>query len=259
MSWIPPDCDDFLTLRIVTRHVKSMGSRMGAANFGPTRRTKMGQRFRIMQTLLPVAILLSLIGCAMQPSRTIESMTSKPSALAGPRPAPIVFQADFSSYEFGDPLPQWGENETISVLEAKDGRKCLGTQLPGLHTASHRLNFPENFSFEMEFIGQNCRGWDGPEGTSPTFIDSEGKEFKVLLHGNGPAFQLPDKAYVAPQPWNTEGIFRLEKKGTIYKIYWNNRFIESGNYPEYCSFVAYKFLVRPGDYITNIIVKDLGE
>jgi hypothetical protein len=219
----------------------------------------MYKRLRIIGMFALAGFLLSLGGCAMAPSRTVQSAASKAGAAAELPHAKTGFKEDFVKYEFGDPLPNWGENESISVLEARDGRKCLGTQLSGLHTTSQGLNFPENFSFEMEFIGQNCRGWHGPEGTSPTFTDSEGKEFKVLLHGNGPAFQLPGKAYLAPRPWNTEGTFRLEKKGTMYRIYWNDRFIQSGNYPEYSQFVAFKFLVRPADYITNIIVKDLGE
>lgn len=219
----------------------------------------MHKRLRTIGMFALAAVLSSFAGCAMAPSMASQSATGRADAAAVSPRAKVVFKEDFAKHEFGDPLPDWGENESVSVLEAWDGRKCLGTQLPGLHTAGQKLNFPDNFSFEMEFIGQNCRGWGGPEGTSPTFTDSEGKEFKVLLHGNGPAFQLPGKAYLAPQPWNTEGIFRLEKKGTMYKIYWNDRFIQSGNYPEYAQFVGFKFVVRPADYITNIIVKDLGD
>jgi hypothetical protein len=171
--------------------------------------------------------------------------------------ARTVFKQDFSRYRLGDPLPDWGES--ACVLVAKDGRNCISTQEPGEHVVTHNVDFPENFSFQMEFIGKNLRGWESTEGTNPTFIDSAGKEFQVILHGNGPAFQLPGKTYYVPEAWNTAGIFRLEKKGPRYVIYWNDAFIQFGDYPDYSCFVAFKFTIRPRDYITNIIIKDIGK
>ena len=192
-----------------------------------------------------------------QKEKVSEKVEERPVERKVSRVEAIIFKEDFSEYETGDPLPEWGAN--VTVLKAPDGRKCLSTQVPRLHTVSQRVNFPSNFSFEMEFVGKNTRGWAKTDGTNPVFIDIEGKPLKIVLHGNAPSFQLPGTAYTNAKPWNTEGVFKLVKKGSTYKIYWKDDFILSGSYPQYSQFVYFKFVVHQCDYITNIIITDLGD
>jgi len=169
----------------------------------------------------------------------------------------VVFKEDFSRYSIGDFASEWGPH--LTVLKTYDGRKALSTQAPGLHTASKKIEFPTNFALEIEFIGRNLRGWHVDEGTTPVLVDKKGNELKIHLHGDAPTFQLPGTAYTDANPWNTEGTFKLTKKGTIYKVYWREQFIVSGNYADYGQFVLLRFRVRQNDFIGKILITDLGD
>jgi len=162
----------------------------------------------------------------------------------------IIFSEDFNKYDVGDPIPSWGEG--LTILKMNDGRKCLSTQMSGVHTVRIVLNFPVNFSIEMEFIGKHSRG-----GVDPTFTNSDGEPFKINMWGNAPSFQLPGNKYVNAEPWNTAGILKIIKRDTTFKIYWRDEFITSGSYNNLGNFIEYKFNLQSGDNITNIIVKSM--
>jgi len=191
----------------------------------------------------------------MQRITAIEPRKSKDTHPEAYRSGDVVFKEDFSSYSVGDPLSNWGHG--VVVLRAQDGRKCMSSQSPGLHLVSHEMVFPEDFSFEMEFVGKNLRGWTPQKGTNPTLIDTEGREFKILLWGNAPSIQFPGTNYINAKPWNTSGVFRLVKRGSTFKAYWRGDFIVSGDFLQFSRFVGFKFVVHAKDYITNILIKSL--
>lgn len=171
-----------------------------------------------------------------------------------PKTGNIIFSEDFNKYEVGDPMPSWGEGLTILEVE---GRKCLGTQMSGIHVVKIALNFPANFSIEMEFVGRHSRGGESGNGVDPTLINSDGEPFKINMWGNAPSFQLPGNKYINAEPWNTAGILKIIKRDNTIKIYWRDKFITSGSYNNLVDLIEYKFNLRSGDNITNIIVKSI--
>lgn len=187
--------------------------------------------------------------------KLIEPFIPKRELSYSKRSGEVVFKENFSSYSLGDPLLDWGYG--VVVLRANDGRKCMSSQSKSLHTVSHEVLFPEDFSFEMEFVGKNTLGYNPKHGTHPVFIDTEGREFKIRLWGNAPSIELPGTNYVNANPWNTSGVFKLTKKGSTFKVYWRGQFIMSGYFPQYSRFIRFSFVVHANDHLTNIIIKGL--
>lgn len=184
-----------------------------------------------------------------QPPKPVEQPVSKPQA------SEIIFSENFSKYEVGDPVPMWGEG--LTVLKMGDGRKCLTTQMPGAHVAKIALDFPSDFSLEIEFVGKHSRGESINNGVNPTFVNTKGEPFKINMWGNAPSFQLPGNNYVKANPWNTEGVLKIVKKDNTVKIYWRDEFITSGSYNDLGNFNSFKFNLRAGDNVTNTVVKSL--
>lgn len=164
-----------------------------------------------------------------------------------PQPAPVpevFFKEDFSSYEIGDRLNEWGNN--VVVLQGKDRRKYISSQMQGKHAVSRKVEFPDNFSFQFEFL-------QGGFDIDFVLVDGKGDEFKVRLRQNfGNRVQLPGtvEKKTGEKELNT---FKLVKSSFTYKAYINGDFMVSGEYRDYSKFVEFRMEIPEGRYFTEFV------
>jgi len=159
------------------------------------------------------------------------------------------YQEDFSRFTVGDPLPAWGNN--VVVLEGKDKRKYISSQMEGKQLVSQNIQFSENFSFQFEYL-------NGRLDIEVIFIDGKEDEFKIKLKSNwgNERVQLPGSVEksTGEKPVNT---FKLVKNDKTYKVYINGDFLVSGEYANYSKFVKLKMEIPEGKYFTSFLVKEI--
>lgn len=158
----------------------------------------------------------------------------------------IFFQEDFSKYGNGDPVSEWGEN--LIAIERNDHRKYLTSQVRGVHSASKKINFPNNFSFQFEYL-------KGDFSSEIILIDSEDQQLRIILN------QYYKSSVVFPntveKSTKTKDIneFRLVKNGNTYKAYINGDFLLSYVDKKFKDFIMFKMKIPEGRYFTNFIGK----
>lgn len=156
-------------------------------------------------------------------------------------PGEICLQENFNSYQIGDPVSDWGSN--LVIKSGKGGRKYLSSNIPGVHTASQKIIFPQNFQFEYLWSEYDNR----ESGKSAPYIrvllklyDKDGKILKIKCGNWGIIIPgLPNKDF------HEDDInrFKMVKKGNVYKFYNDGRFLISNTYKKYSKFVKFEIAV----------------
>lgn len=161
------------------------------------------------------------------------------------------FNEDFSGYEVGDPLEDWGPNV---IMEPLNKLNAMTSQVKGSHVVEKKVKFPPNFTFEFDFsVAQNN------DKFPLILLDSLGESIKIELHDgrHGLSAKLPDtvEKYLKCK----EGFDRVKilRKGKTFKVYLNDEFMLSGTYPEFGAIAGFKLTVPMGYYFTRFVGTEL--
>ena len=191
--------------------------------------------------------------------RIVERIVQVPVPAMPPKPSePAIalsdtfFYENFSMYEEGDPASDWGKN---LVIVEKEKVKYLTTQVPGEQVGGKTLRFPDDFRFQFDFLGGK-EGW-----IRLGFINEQ--EFDNELHikfqghnwANELRVQIPgvnDGNVKQDRDLNTVSIV---KKGVIYKIYVNNQFVVTGEYPKFNRITGFKVAFEDGRCLSGFVGK----
>jgi hypothetical protein len=166
----------------------------------------------------------------------------------------IFFHEDFSNHELGDPLVSWGPD--VIVLQGKDSRKSISSQIAGSHVVTQTVIFPENFTFEFDFtIGKKMK-------TVLSLIDNKGDELNIPLRSeaNWPQVyaSLPGvkEANIHTKKPNS---LKLIKNLKTYKLYINGSYLLTGTYEDFSSFVRFRISVDRDLFLANFIGRKLPD
>lgn len=207
--------------------------------------TKTGSIFAVAATKInktsEVKKLISKIKSSGNKSKEKSSESRKTELKKTYEPGEICLQENFNSYQIGDPVSDWGSN--LVIKRGKGGRKYLSSYIPGVHTASQKIVFPQNFQFEYIWSWFDYRA----SGKSAPYVrvliklyDKNGKILKIECGNWGIIIPgLPNKDFRA------DGInrFKMVKKGNVYKFYNDGRFLISNTYAKYSRFVKFEISV----------------
>lgn len=164
------------------------------------------------------------------------------------RSSEYFYKEDFSNYAVGDLLITWGKN--VVILEGKDKRKYISSQVRGKHQIVQKVDFPTNFNFQFEFL-------QGGFDIDFVLVDAKGEEFKIKIRQNyGNRVTLPGTVEKKTEE-KAINIFKLLKNDKTYKVYINGDFLISSDYPDYSKFVEYKMEIPVGRYFTGFKGKEI--
>ncbi len=163
----------------------------------------------------------------------------------------MFFKEDLSGEDVSKRILEWGDK--LVVLKEGDGRPYLSASSSDYVTVKRNLDFPTNFSFELEIKG-NSKFWNALK-----FVDAKGNEF-------GLDFQLLDENFylVLPGPKSvkskvdTKGYNKLRviRKKEFYEIYINNDLAIAGSYSKYEPFKSFSLVSRLDQFrIYNFVGK----
>jgi len=150
---------------------------------------------------------------------------------AGPSPEPIAPKVvplpltsakgwfeDFSKYAVGDPIPTWGTDAI--VVEGKDKRKYLSSQVRGDFYVKVPIGFPQDFVFKFDCVNNTS--------ADLSLGDEKDREFKIDLGiwYSEIWVQLPDnkKTTLKSREINT---YRFEKSGNAIKCFINGEYAQT--------------------------------
>ncbi|MBC8457285.1 MAG: hypothetical protein H8D67_04730 [Deltaproteobacteria bacterium] len=169
-------------------------------------------------------------------TETKSSITSKTSATQNP--GDVFFQEDFSQYERGVAMPDWGD--TVVVLRGEDGRHYLTSQAIGENSVRREVNFPPDFSLEFETYKRGLL-----VSFTLKFIDDQGQVLPIVLGQAGlfPSVTLGDGREEQPRSFSLSGganTLKVVKTKNLYRVYFNNDLVTSGSYDQYSHFIAFE-------------------
>jgi len=163
--------------------------------------------------------------------------------------AEIFFQDNFSKYNNGDPVPDWGHN--VIVIERNDHKKYLTSQAGGVHPVSQQIKFPENFTFQFEYL-------KGGFNNEIVLIDNKDQQLTISLkqsYENTVGFPNTVRKSAGLKEINE---FRLVKNGSTYKAYINGEFLLTYDDNKFKDFIMFKMQIPEGRYFTNFIGKSIN-
>lgn len=135
------------------------------------------------------------------------------------------FAESFEGLAQGDPIATWGKN--LFVAKGPGDRLYLSAQTPGLHSAVRQLEFPDDFSFEFDWTRfQDARLGRGAPYSRIRFelLDKSGDWVSIECGADGARLPGQPLAEIKARNLNT---FRLEKRGSLFKLYNNGEFVQS--------------------------------
>lgn len=160
----------------------------------------------------------------------------------------IFFKEDFSEYNTGDPVPLWGEN--VIVIQKEDKKYYITSQIRGNHEVSQNIQFPENFSFQFEYL-------PGRFGNELIFVDSKDQQLRIQLIQSYRNFVKFPNTTEKSGDVKSVNEFRLVKQGSTFKIYLNGEYLLSYKNPELKNFTQFKMQIPEGRYFSNYIGKEI--
>lgn len=166
-----------------------------------------------------------------------------------PEDPEVFYHNDFSNYNNGDYAPEWGAN--VLVIERNDHRKYLTSQVKGSHTVSQKINFPENFSFQFEYLR-------GRFETEVVLIDSNDQQLRFLLKQFSNNFVVFPNMTEKSTGVKETNEFRLVKNGSTYKVYMNGEYMLSYDDPKFKDFKLFKIRIPESRYFTNFLGKQFS-
>lgn len=147
----------------------------------------------------------------------------------------VFFKEDFSAYEEGQPLLEWGEG--LVVKKDEDNMYFLTSDVDEFSVARQEVQFPEEFSFEFEVKG-NTKYW-----SSIRFKDVDGNEFQVSfrLFQNFLSITLPGPKQVKTEiDINKYSKIKIVRKNKLYELHTNGSLLIVGAYSKYKEFKSFE-------------------
>lgn len=146
----------------------------------------------------------------------------------------VFFNEDFSNYEEGHLLSEWGRG--LIVKKDEGNKNFLTSDYDEFSVARQEVQFPEEFSFEFEVKG-NSKYW-----SSIRFKDSDGKEFQVSfrLFQDLLSITLPGPKQVKTEiDINKYTRIKIIKKSKLYELHTNGSLLLVGSYSNYKDFKSF--------------------
>jgi len=164
-----------------------------------------------------------------------------------------VFKEDFSKYEVGDPISDWGTTDVV-VLKTSDDKTWIQAQTPGIHKAEKRMKLPDSFVLTFEFIYAR-------KSLSLLFIDSS-EEIQILKfeqeYGTKIYFSFNDTiSKVIKLDQKTVQHIKIVKKNKTFKLFVNDNFVISSTPQTFGKVSGIAFKIEPTTKIGNIEIKEL--
>ena len=147
----------------------------------------------------------------------------------------VFFKEDFSTFEEGLPLLEWGEG--LVVKKDEDNKNFLTSDIDEFSVAAQEVQFPGEFSFEFEVKG-NTKYW-----SSIRFKDVEGNEFQVSfrLFQNLLSITLPGPKQVKTEiDINKYSKIKIVRKNKLYELHTNGSLLIVGSYSKYKEFKSFE-------------------
>lgn len=161
----------------------------------------------------------------------------------------IFFKEDFSKYDIGDPVSQWGSNFAV-ILSRTDGKKYISAQDENIMVPiGLRINFPQNFTFGFELTG-GCGTYE-KNHIYFTLINSKDEEIKIFMEGCATfTAQLPgtDKMKADGYDYQNMQNVKITKNNGVIKVYFNGSFVVSGYFENFGDITAFKISSYLGRY-----------
>lgn len=184
-----------------------------------------------------------------------ELTQEKPKAELTPPPQPpveenkILLSEDFSGFEEGDALPDWGKG--VVVIKSPEGKKFVGSQIKGKREIGREIAIPEQAEISFSF----SRVVENP---SLILYDSSGSEIRVTLARNWRGYWVWISGSMAIQ-FDCEDLnqFRCKRVGNTYKVYINGKYMLSGVFEEIKEITGFKLDLHQGQLYTNFEIKKL--
>jgi hypothetical protein len=166
-----------------------------------------------------------------------------------------VFKEDFSRYDVGDPVTDWGTTDII-VLKTPDDKTWIQSQSPGIHKAEKRLRLPDNFiltfnyiyeknSFEFLFIDNN-------ESTHILSFTAENYATPYMTI----QFQDTISNSVTMEPYSVQGV-KIVRKNKTFRLFINDSFVLSSTPGGFGATRGLAFKIEPTTKIGNIEIREL--
>ena len=190
-----------------------------------------------------------LLGKTRPPIKVAAKPLPKPETPPVVVQGKLILSEDFSAYEEGDPLPDWGK--ILVVVKTTEGKKYVGSQINGKHVLGKELRLPDSFSFSYAF----SRVVDNP---CLVFYDSEGSEVKVVLARNWNGYWVSISGSVAKH-FHCENInqFRITREGATFKVYINGKYMLSGVYEDFKDIAGFRLDLYQGQLYSDFEIKKM--
>lgn len=160
-----------------------------------------------------------------------------------------LLSEDFSGYEEGDPLPDWGKG--VVVIKSPEGKKFVGSQIKGKREIGREIAIPEQAEISFSF----SRVVENP---SLILYDSSGSEIRVTLARNWRGYWVWISGSMAIQfECKDLNQFRCKRVGNTYKVYINGKYMLSGVFEEIKEITGFKLDLHQGQLYTNFEIKKL--
>ncbi len=147
----------------------------------------------------------------------------------------IFFKEDFSRYDDGQPLGEWGEG--LVVRKDEDDKSFLTSAIDDFSVAKRELQFPGEFSFEFDVKG-STKYW-----SSIRFRDAEGSVFSVSfrLFQNILSVTFPGPKQVKTDiDINKYCKIKIVRKNKLYELHTNGSLLIVGSYSKYKPFNSFE-------------------
>ena len=161
-----------------------------------------------------------------------------------------VFKEDFSQYDIGDPISDWGTTDII-VLKGSSDKIWIECQTPGLHKAEKRLILPENYVFTFQFIH------DG-ENFDVIFIDNNESTHILSFYDYNRHVKFQDTvAYKTDLKWRVVHSIKIVHKNKTFRLFINDEFFLSSTPGGFGLTRGIAFKIQPSTRIGNIEIREL--
>ena len=153
----------------------------------------------------------------------------------GPAGDVIFFNEDFSRYDEGQPLQEWGDG--LVVRKGEDEKFFLTSDIDDFSVAKRVLQFPGEFSFEFDVKG-STKYW-----SSIRFKDADGSVFSVSfrLFQNILSVTFPGPKQVKTDiDINNYCKIKIIRKNKLYELHTNGSLLIVGSYSKYKPFNSFE-------------------
>jgi hypothetical protein len=166
-----------------------------------------------------------------------------------------VFKEDFTKYDIGDPITDWGTTDVI-VLKTADDKTWIQSQTPGLHRAEKRLRLPDNYVLEFQYISER-------NSFEVIFIDNN-ESPHVLTFTEGRNYNDIDIKFqdtivnrLHEMHPRTAHAVKIVKRNKTFRLFVNDRFVLSSTPGGFGMTRGLAFRIAPTTKIGYIEIREL--